>query len=60
MFELALSDSFVYLCYGSTMIINICTLTVWGFDVYRREILTTKVDPRAVRVNDDTNYCLVM
>ena len=36
MSSLAFSDSFEYLCYGSTAI--------------RRQILTTKVDPRAVRV----------
>ena len=55
----ALSDSFEYLCYGSTPIINIFTLrpTVRGSnlvvrmrrqitDVYRRQILKTKVIPR--------------
>ena len=30
--------------------LEICTLTVRG-STYRRQILTTKVDPRAVRVN---------
>ena len=73
--SLALSDSFEYLCYGSTTIRNIFILTARGStldvrilrlqtsdsddkrrlksesDVYRRQILTTKVDPRAVRVN---------
>ena len=47
----ALSDSFEYLCYGSAAIRNIFTRTVRGSDVYRRQILTTKVGPRAVRVN---------
>ena len=35
MSQFALSDSFEYVCYGSTIIINMT-------------ILTTKVDPRAV------------
>ena len=54
---LALSDSFEYLCYGSTASINIFTLSVRGStwtsesDVCRRQILTCKVDPCAVRVN---------
>ena len=43
---LALSASFEYLCYGSTAIINVLIRSVHG-----RQILTTKVDPRAVRVN---------
>ena len=49
---LALSDSFEYLCYGSTAIRNIHDLTVRRsiLDV-RRQIPTTIVDPRAVRVN---------
>ena len=49
---LALSVSFEYLCYVSMIIINIFTLTVHGStsDVYRRQILATKVDPRTVRV----------
>ena len=57
----AFFDSFEYLCYGANAIINMFTLTVRGgggggglqsseSDVYRRQILTTKVDPRAVRV----------
>ena len=53
MSSLALSDSFEYICYGSTTIRNNCTLTVGGStvesDVYRSQILTTKVDPRSVR-----------
>ena len=58
MSQLALSGSFEYpgLCYWSTAIINILILTVRGStysDVYRRQILTTKVDPRAVRVIND-------
>ena len=56
MSSLAISDSFEYLCYGSKAIRNIFTLTVqdrhWSTecDVYRRQILSTKVDPRVVRV----------
>ena len=56
MSSLALSDSFEYLWYKSTAIRNIFTLTVRDrlqpseSDVNRRQILTTKVDPRAVRV----------
>ena len=50
----ALSDSFEYLCYGSTAIRNIFSLSVRGStlesEVCRRQILTTKVDPRAVSV----------
>ena len=48
MSQLAPSASFDYLCYGSTTITNMFTIEVWGF--YRRQILTSKVDPRAVRV----------
>ena len=48
--SLALSDSFEYLCYGSTATRNIVILTVWGSTLDVR-ILTSKVDPRAVRVN---------
>ena len=50
---LALFTSFEYLCYGSTMIINIFALIVGGIDIRRqnlRQILASKVDPRAVRV----------
>ena len=60
MSSLAFSDSFEYLCYGSMVIMNIFTLTVPGStsdvtrqlesDVYRRQILTTKVGPGTVRV----------
>ena len=52
---LAISDSFEYLCYGSRPAINICgdRLSSSESDVYRRHILTTKVDPRAVRVKDN-------
>ena len=45
----------MYLCYGSTAIKNIVTLTVRGptlVVVYRCQILTPKVGPRAVRVNN--------
>ena len=56
MFYLALSDAIEYLCYGSTTIVNSVTLTVWGStspesDVYRRQTLRSKVDPRTVRAN---------
>ena len=57
MFPSALSDSFEYLCYGSTATINIFTPTVRGStlvcesDVYRHQILMTKVGPRTVKVN---------
>ena len=62
----ALSDSFEYLCYGSAAIINICTLTVQGSTVvvipmlcvYRREILTTKVDPALLRLSTNHFYCM--
>ena len=58
---LALSASFQYLCYGVTALRNIFTLysEVIDFsrqnrqnqsDIYRRQILTTKVNPCAVRV----------
>ena len=65
---LALSDLFKYPWYGSTAIINY----VYSYsaridfsrqnlhDVYRRQILTTKVDPRAVRVKDITSKALQM
>ena len=58
MSQFALSGSFEYLCYGSTAIINIfysqCVdqLQSSESDVHRRQILTAKVDPRAVRVKD--------
>ena len=50
------SASFEYLCYGSTAIINILLLQhgdrLYTSDsgVFRRQILTSKVDPRAVGV----------
>ena len=47
---LALSDKFEYLCYGSTAIRNISNLTCLQCGE-RRQILTSKVDPRAIRVN---------
>ena len=62
----ALPDSFEYLCHGPTAIVNIFTLTARGSTLdtsthhcayriiytktYRRQILTSKVYPRAVRV----------
>ena len=44
---------YMYLCYGSATIKNMFTLTARGstLDVYRRQILTTTVDPCAVKVN---------
>ena len=54
----ALSDSFEYLCYVSTAIINIFLFLQRRdrhqsseSDVDRRQILTTEVGPCAVRVN---------
>ena len=54
MYSLALSDLFEYLglCYASTAIINMFTLTVQGSTLNVRQILTTNVGPRAVRVNN--------
>ena len=56
MSQLAFSDLFEYLCYESTAIINIFYLT--ESDVYRRQILTTKVDPRAIRVEALGYFCI--
>ena len=53
MYYLALCDSFEYLCYGSTAIINIFTLPVRG-STLRRQILMSKVNARAVGINDIT------
>ena len=52
MAQLALSDSFEYLCYRSTVTINIFTFMVPGstLDV-RIWRLQTKVDPHAVKVD---------
>ena len=53
---LAFSTSFEYLCYGSTVIRNILLLLARDrlytseADVYRRQILTSKVGPRTERV----------
>ena len=52
---LAFPDSFEYLCYGSTAIIIIFTLTerqnlTKAGNDFSRQILTTKVHPRTVRV----------
>ena len=44
---LALSDSFEYLCYGCTTIINICTLPVRGS--------VLDVDLRDIKVNIQAN-----
>ena len=56
MSSLAFYDSFDYLCYGHTVIRNIFTLTVRGSTlvvrIYRRQNLSTNVDPRTVKVNE--------
>ena len=57
MFYSAISALFEYLCYGSTTIIKKiflllqCEDRLWSSesDVYRRQILTSKVDHRAVK-----------
>ena len=46
----ALSDLFEYLCYGSTAIRNIFTLTARGSTSLRLQ-KSESVDPRAVNVN---------
>ena len=55
MSQLAFSDLFEYLCYGSTAITHMFIHTVRGSTLddprYRRQILTTKFGLRAVRVN---------
>ena len=48
MSQSSLSDSFEYLCYGSTIILYILTMTVRGSH-FSRQNLTTKVDPRTIR-----------
>ena len=48
MSQLALTDSFEYICYGSTTIRNMFTLTVRGST--RRQILTSKVYSQTVMV----------
>ena len=45
---LALSAQFEYLCYGSTAILNIYFFSA-AID-FRRQILTSDVDPRTERV----------
>ena len=51
---LALSDSIEYLCYGFLGMINILVLSeqrsTLESDVYRGQILMSKIDPRAVKV----------
>ena len=48
---LALSALFEYICYESIAIINSFTLPARGLTLdVRSRILTTKVDPRAVKV----------
>ena len=51
MSQLALSESFEYLCHVSTVIINIFTRYT-GID-FRCQNLTSKDGPRAVRVNNN-------
>ena len=55
MSHLALSASFEYLCYGSTAILNIFLLRCGD-----RQILTSKVDPRAKRVETGKLSCIVV
>ena len=47
---------------GSTAVIDIVTLTTWGLtlesDVYRPQILTSKVDPLAVRI--EPSRCVII
>ena len=56
MAQLALSESFKYICYGSAAIRNMLIfsardrLYTSGSDVYRRQILTYKDGPRTERV----------
>ena len=56
---LSISASFEYLCYGSTTVINILILSAREpsldvrNDVYKERILTSEVDPRAKRVNNN-------
>ena len=57
MSSLALSDSFEYLCYGSTASRNIFKST--ASDVYRRQILSTNVDPRALRAKTTILFMLI-
>ena len=55
---LAFSDSFEYLCYGSTVIINYVYSYSAGID-FRRQNLTIRlieVNPRAVRVKHQIIY----
>ena len=40
---LAVAASFEYLCYGSTNIINIFTLSVWGLTLAIRILMSTDV-----------------
>ena len=57
MSSLALSDSFEYLYDGSTAIRNIVYSYSAGID-FRR--LTTKVDPRAVKVNHRIRFFIIL
>ena len=70
MFYLALSDSFEYLCFGSTTIRNIVILSVRGPSLnvrigHRRQSLTYKEGPRAERVKvnlyfENPHYCMII
>ena len=51
-FYLALSDSFEYLCYGSTVITNIFTLTVLGW--------TLVVRIRRPKTSDSDDFILIV
>ena len=55
MSDSGLSDSFEYLFYGSTANRNIFTLTAGN-----RQILTFKVDPRAVRIRNEHPFQIQM
>ena len=58
MSQLYLSDLFEYLCYRSTAIINISINISYSAGIdFRRQILTSKIDPRAVRVKELIRMC---
>ena len=56
---LALSASFIYLCYGSTAIIHFLFFLSAGI-VFRRQNMASKVDPRIERVKygKQTHVCV--
>ena len=59
MSQLALSDSFEYICYGSTAIINIFTVrgSATESDVCRRQVLTYKEVPALKGLNSEVTTC---